>query len=816
MERIVKAHTPLGDEVLLFSALRGTEALSQLFEYEVDMIADSNALDLKGLLGQPLTVEVQTRDGAVRYLNGIVGRGMLVGREGATARSWRYRAIVRPWLWLLTQTKDCKIFQNKSVADILQEVLGEYGFALEFNLTGNYRTWTYCVQYQETDFDFVSRLMEHEGIYYYFKHALGSHTLVLADDIGAHQVLPGYAAIPFFKAERVATPQEEFIDRYQVAQEIAPGSYVTDDYNFTKPRARLQNQRANAGAHEHGDMEIYDWMGGYADMGDADHYSRIRLEALQSERERDHGHATVRALAPGYRFTLSNCPRDDANREYLLVSVTYRLQEPCYASDPTPACYECDFVTQAATLPFRPRKVTPKPRTSGPQTATVVGPAGEEIWTDEYGRIKVQFRWDRYGSMDENSSCWLRVATSWAGSNFGTLYIPRVGQEVVVDFIGGEPDRPIVIGSTYNADQMPPFGLPGAASKSGIVTRSTKGGSPANANSLEFEDAIGAERLALHAEKDMLIEVENNKTNTVGNNQDETIAANHTESIGANATQSVAANLTESVGANKVTTIGANHAHAVGGTSTRTVAGASTEQHRSGHAHKVTGHHEHVVTGDYNETIYGNHNYVLHGDHNYTVHGHRNYDLNGNQVHMLNGNQQQNVIGDYLRAVSGNQDHIVDGSHVHVVHGGHKVTASNADYHTSGVHNIFAGDVFIKAGGGGGGAAAEEKPKSGNATYDNKFGLTATYAVDIVGIVKFSYATSAVSVVPVNLNFRMLHSSFNIKALSFFVFKTDFCVFKRDVNGAKVEGNVMFNQSSAVENVNGGVAVHNRFMNLIF
>ena len=515
---------------------------------------------------------------------------------------------------------------------------------------------------------------------------------------------------------------------------------------------------------------------------------------------------------PGYRFNLTSCPRDDANREYLLVSVTYRLQEPCYASDPTPACYECDFVTQPTSLPFRPRRVTPKPRTNGPQTATVVGPAGEEIWTDEYGRIKVQFRWDRYGNMDENSSCWLRVATSWAGSNFGALYIPRVGQEVVVDFIGGEADRPIVIGSTYNADQMPPFGLPGAASKSGIVSRSTKGGSPANANSLEFEDAIGAERLALHAEKDFLIEVEHDKTNTVGNNQAETIGANHTESIGANATQSVAANLTESVGANKATAISANHVHAVGGTSTRTVAGASTEQHQSGHAHKVTGDHEHVVTGDYNETIYGNHNYVLHGDHNYTVHGHRNYDLHGNQAHRLNGNQEQNVIGDYVRAVSGNQDHIVEGSHVHVVHGGHKVTASNADYHTTGVHNIVGGDVFIKAGGGGGGAAGS----TGGGTYDNKFGITATYAVDVVGMVKFSYASSAVSVIPVNLNFRMLHSSFNIKALSFFVFKTDFCVFKRDVNGAKVEGNVMFNQTSAVATVNGGVAVHNRFMNLIF
>ncbi|WP_368737906.1 type VI secretion system Vgr family protein [Massilia sp. CCM 8734] len=467
---------------------------------------------------------------------------------------------------------------------------------------------------QESDFDFVSRLMEHEGIYYYFKHALGSHTLVLADEIGAHEVLPDYAAIPFFKAERVATPQEEFIDRYHVAQEIAPGSYVTDDFNFTKPRARLQNQRANAASHQHGDMEVYDWMGGYAEMGDSDHYSRIRLEGLQSERERDHGHATVRALAPGYRFNLSNCPRDEAKREYLLVSVTYRLQEPCYASDPTPACYECDFVTQPTSLPFRPRRVTPNPRTNGPQTATVVGPAGEEIWTDEYGRIKVQFRWDCYGTMDENSSCWLRVASSWAGSNFGALYIPRVGQEVIVDFIGGEADRPIV----------------------------------------------------------------------------------------------------------------------------------------------------------------------------------------------------------------------------------HKVTASNADHHTTGIHNIIGGNVFIKAGGGGGGAVAPgpgpgpnpapgpiptptpaptpapAKSSTGGGTYDNKLGMTSTYSVDFVGIFKLTYATSALSVVPLNTNMRIVQVAFLGKALSFFGIKTDFCLYKRDVNGMKVEGNVAYHQVSAVSNESGGVRVNSRFMNLIF
>jgi len=547
MNRIVTAHTPLG-EALRFRAMQGTEALSQLFEFDVELLSDSCALDLKALLGKSLSLEMEVANAGKRFLDGIVARCVLLGREGGTDRQYLYRATVRPWLWLLTRSQDCKIFQNQSVPQILQTVMGEYGFPIEQRLTGSYRQWGYCVQYQETDFAFVSRLMEHEGIYYFFKHEQGQHTLVLCDDIGTHEAFPGYDSVPFFASERVGSDPEECVDIYQVAEEIAPGTYVTDDYNFTKPRASLQNQRSNPASHDHANYEIYDWLGGYSDPGEADHYSRIRIEELQAERERDEGHASARGLAPGYRFSLRNCPRQEANREYLVVSVTYRLREAGYASNTDTAHYDFDFVTQPTSLPFRPRRLTPRPHTNGPQTAVVVGPGGEDVWTDQYGRVKVQFRWDRYGQMNENSSCWVRVASNWAGSGYGGMHVPRIGQEVVVDFIAGEPDRPIIVGCTYNADQMPPFMSP---TQSGFISRSMKG-TPGNANALRFEDEPGAEELWLHAERNQRTTVENEVLVDVG--------AGYTKNIGTSYTKTVAQDNVYEVGnLNKVESLTAFH-----------------------------------------------------------------------------------------------------------------------------------------------------------------------------------------------------------------------------------------------------------------
>jgi type VI secretion system secreted protein VgrG len=514
MARVVKAHTPLGEEQLLFRSMHGNEGLSQLFEFEVDLLSPNTSVDMKAVLGKPLTLEIVTINGAPRYLNGQITRFTMIGREGGSSRYTVYRASVRPWLWYLTRTSDCKIFQNKSVVEILEEVLGEYGFAFEKKLSASYRQWEYCVQYQETDFAFVSRLMEHEGIYYYFKHEKNQHTLVLADDMGAHEPLPEYPKIGYLATDRVSDPGREVIDQWEVTEEIRPGTYVVDDFDFKKPKADLLTTRSQPRGNDHGQYEMYEWLGGYSDAGQGEHYARIRLEEAQAQAELDTGHANVRGMAPGYRFTMQNAPRNEDNREYLIVSVMYSLREGGYATGASPGEYGFHFGVQPTSFPFRAPRVTRAPSTHGPQTATVVGPPGEDIWIDKYGRVKVQFRWDRYGQRNENSSCWVRVSSAWAGSNFGAVNHPRVGQEVIVDFIAGCPDRPIIIGRVYNADQMPPLELPAKATVSGFISRTIKGDGEL-ANHFIIDDDPGCESIKIHAQKDFTLEVENNELHTV-------------------------------------------------------------------------------------------------------------------------------------------------------------------------------------------------------------------------------------------------------------------------------------------------------------
>jgi type VI secretion system secreted protein VgrG len=514
MTRVVRAHTPLDESQLLFRSMRGTEGLSQLFEFEVDLLSPSASLDLKSVLGKPLTLEIQTAGSQPRYLNGQVIRFSMIGREGGTERHTVYRATVRPWLWYLTRSSDNKIFQNKSVVEILEEVFGDYGFAFEKQLSGSYRQWEYCVQYNESDYAFVSRLMELEGIYYWFKHEKNQHTLVLSDDIGAHDPMPGYETIDYFASDRDITEDMEVIREWQPSEEVRSGSYTVDDFNFTTPKGELINVRSQPRGHDNADYEMYEWLGDYPAAGDGEHYAKVRLEESQSLAQRSSGHSTVRGMAPGYKFTMRNSPRSDDNQEYLAVAVSYALREGGYATGSEPGSYDFNFVVQPTALAFRAPRQTPVPRTSGPQTATVVGPEGEEIWTDQYGRVKVQFHWDRYGQRNENSSRFVRVSHIWAGERFGGVFTPRIGQEVIVDFIGGRIDRPVIVGRVYNADQMPPFSLPGEATKSGIVTRSSKGGSEATANAFVFEDKMGAEQILVHAERNLDVEVEGDETHT--------------------------------------------------------------------------------------------------------------------------------------------------------------------------------------------------------------------------------------------------------------------------------------------------------------
>ncbi|WP_343740889.1 type VI secretion system tip protein TssI/VgrG [Delftia tsuruhatensis] len=554
MTRRVTIHTPLGDE-LHFRELRGQENISQLFSLDVEMLSENESIDPKALLGKNATIEIETQGGGRRFIDGIVTR---FGMQGQDHRHYAYKARLSPWLWLATRKSDFRIFQNQTVPDIIEQVLGVYGHPMQKKLTRAYRSWDYCVQYNESDCDFVSRLMEHEGIYYFFEHASGRHTLVLCDDIiASHGALPGGESIPFYPPEKAAAGDQENIHAWQLEQEIKPGRHYIDDYDFKKPRAELSHMRRDPPGHAHDGHETYEWPGGYTEYGDGDAYIRVRLKQGLTGHSRVRGQSCHRALATGYTFSLYNYPRGDQNRQYLITGLSYHLKENPRVSAVAPGAkgsaaedgsfQRYELQAQPTSLAFTPPRTTPKPRTTGPQTAVVVGPAGEEIWTDEYGRIKVQFHWDRLGKKDQNSSCWIRVATNWAGPGFGAISIPRIGHEVVVDFLNGDPDYPIVTGCVYNAANMPPWALPANATQSGIKTRSSKGGAagagmkngPGDANAIRFEDKAGAEQLWLHAQKDQLTEVENDEDKWVGNDRRKTIDRDETSVIHRDRTETV-------------------------------------------------------------------------------------------------------------------------------------------------------------------------------------------------------------------------------------------------------------------------------------
>ncbi|RQS23414.1 type VI secretion system tip protein TssI/VgrG [Burkholderia sp. Bp8998] len=674
MNRVFTLDSPHGDD-LKFHTLDGSDELGRLFEFRIEALADSHSLSLKDMLGKPVTVRIEQQDRSTRYLNGIVARATLAGRRAE--RHYGYELIVRPWLWLATRRSDCRIFQNRTVPDIVQEVLAPYGFPLENKLAESYVPRQYCVQYNETDAAFVSRLMEFEGIYFHFRHAADSHTLLLCDAMSSHVALPGYETIPYIAHDRTAISDEEHIDAWLPAQEVSVGKHQTTDYDYTKPRADLSTQKVDPRGHDHDSFASFEWPGGYRDDAPGAHYSRVRLEEQQAEHERASVETDVRGAAPGYLFTLEHCPRADQNREYLIVRCQYRFQENAYASDQgaEAVVHRTMMIVQPSSLPYRSPRDTPRPRTNGPQTATVVGPPGEEIWTDQYGRVKLQFRWDRYGQSNQDSSCWVRVSSPWAGGGFGGVQIPRVGDEVVVDFLNGDPDEPIVTGRVYNGEKMPPWGLPGSATQSGLLSRSSPGGSAEHANAFRFEDKKGAEQLWMHAERNFDAETEADHTLSVGNNHTHTVGNDETMQVKNNRQRSVGQNETVKIGKNRVAQIGVDETHGVGGNRMRTVGKKETVTIASDREATIGGSHTESVTHGKTETI---------GE---------GKTLNVGQMYQTTSQDMKTLVASAHTEEIGTRTSTIANAHTHTVGGEHTVNVG-ANHTTNVQHQVLvnAGD----------------------------------------------------------------------------------------------------------------------------
>ncbi|HCN3974285.1 TPA: type VI secretion system tip protein VgrG [Escherichia coli] len=544
------------DGMLLFASLGGTETVGELFTYSIKLktpdilnlgyVSPAANLQLKPMVGKDLCVNIELDGGGKRYISGLVTAARVAGHQG---RSVVYELRLEPWLKILTHTSDYKAFQNKNVVEILDEVLDEYPWPVEKRLVENYPTRAWQVQYGETDFDFVQRLMQEWGIYWWFEHSENSHTLVLADAINVHKACADSPLVCYY--QKGLKLDKEFIHTITANESLRSGQWVLNDFDFMKPRSLLKSTVANPRETGLAEYEHYEWPGDYFTKSEGEMLTRIRMEEQRSPGSRVQGSGNIRTLMTGFTFTLENYPTAEVNREYLLVQITLFIQDNAqHSGQEQHFSYSTSFELHPTSEVYRPQRTLSKPHTKGPQSAIVTGPAGQEIWTDKYGRVKVQFGWDRYGKNDENSSCWVRVSYPWAGKGFGGIQIPRIGQEVLVDFKNGDPDLPIIVGRTYNQDTMPPWGLPGAATQSGFYSH-TIGGGPTNANALRFEDKTGGEEIWLHAEKDQRIEVNNNESHWVGNNRLKVIDKTETAIIGEERSLTVQMDDTSLAGQNK-------------------------------------------------------------------------------------------------------------------------------------------------------------------------------------------------------------------------------------------------------------------------
>jgi type VI secretion system secreted protein VgrG len=655
MPRVMEIVTPLGDGVLLFHTMSAREEMSRLFEYHLDLLSAKPDINLDEILGKNVTIKLGLPDDETRHFNGFVTRFAQGGMHG---RYHRYVATVRPWLWFLTRTSDCRIFQEMTVPDIIKAVFADHPSAeLKLELTSNYRKWTYCVQYRETDFNFVSRLMEQEGIAYYFRHTEGHNTLVLTDSTSKHTPAAGCKALSYIDPHDVVREDHEHVSSWDYSREIQPGVYVHDDYDLERPSVELKASKTLPRKYKPSDYEVYDWPGEYVEKPHGEQYAAVRIDELGSQFEIARATTNSRALTVGSLLNLEDHPRPDQNREYLVLGAAYEMTFGDYEALPeqTGSSYKCSFLAMPSGQQFRPQRQTPKPFVQGPQTAVVVGPAGEEIYTDKYGRVKVQFHWDRRGKKDDKSSCWIRVSHPWAGKNWGGISNPRIGQEVIVDFLEGDPDQPIITGRVYNAEQMPPYDLPANQTQSGMKSRSSKGGGPANFNEIRMEDKMGSEQLFIHAEKNQDIEVENDETHWVGRDRKKTIdrdettlvKRDRTETVDRDETITVHGQRTEVVDKDETITIHMNRTETVDLDEKVKILGNRSMSVSKSEDLMVTLQRTHVV--GVNETI------GVGGAQEVTVGAAQAITVGGAQMTTVGVNQSTNVGGSRSVSVGGNQ-----------------------------------------------------------------------------------------------------------------------------------------------------------------
>ena len=678
--------SPLPAQDLLFESMRVSSGLSTLDDMQLNVLSPRHDLKPQALLGKPVCVSVALRGNEKRHFHGYVTQ---FGMGRPQGRLHGYQARVRPWLWFLSRTSDCRIFQDRTVPEIVKEVFADHGIAnFDFQLFRSYRKRVYCVQYRESDYQFVARLLENEGIYWYFKHGSGSHKLVLVDATGAHDAASGCASLDYHEQPDEVPPDTDYVSHWRFTQGVESGKVVLTSYDFERPSTSLQADAKKQRAYDLSNAEQFDFDGDYVQRDDGVQYAGNRLDEVQSGFDQASGVSNAQALEVGRIFKLARHPRPEQNAEYLVTSHTMHATLDAYESGQSAGTtWHGEFSAMPSAQQFRPSRRTARPRVQGPQTAIVTGPSGAEIDTDKYGRVHVQFHWDRQGKRDDKSSCWVRVSQPWAGKNFGAVHIPRVGQEVIVDFLEGDPDQPIITGRVHNAEQMPPWDLPANATQSGILTRSSPGGGYGNANAIRFEDKAGSEQVWIHAEKNQDIEVEKDETHWVGHDRTKTIDHDETTHVKHDRTETVDNNETITVHANRTETVDKEETIAIHGGRTETVDkderitihGGRTEQVDKDESISIDGSRTETVAKDETITINGGRTETVAKDERITINGGRTETVAKDESIAVNGGRTETVAKDEGVTINGGRTVSVAKDESLNVTGGRTVKIGKAD-----------------------------------------------------------------------------------------------------------------------------------------
>ena len=651
---------PLPDGALLLESFHGKETLGTPYRYNLTLLSADHDIPVDKVLGQSLTVHIRLDTGDTRFFNGIV---TYFGKLGLSMNHTRYVAVLNPKLALFDYARDCRIFFGQDAKALATDVLAQRGFTdvESGSLKGAYRKREYCVQYRETDFNFIQRLLEEDGIYYFFKHENDKHTLVLGDSATAHAKSPGYESVNYLPKERKEIRDEEHFWSLSVAGSLYAGKFtVVRGYDYGKPRpsATLVETKPSQAPQPGADFEDYDYPGGLSEKPDAEAEAAVRLEGDHVGNTLIEVEGNTMGLGVGNLVTLKKpaflggdfnpfWDEADFQKEYLIVSATYSISINQYETGDVAESdepFKARYSLLDSQSPFRPKRTATKPRIEGPQTALVVGPAGDEIYTDKFGRVKVQFDWDRLGKHDEKASCWVRVAQVWAGKQWGAMHVPRIGHEVMVEFLDGDPDRPIVTGRVYNADNMPPYDLPANKTQSGIKSRSSKGGSASNFNELRFEDLKGKEEVYLQAEKDMNILVKNDETRFVGHDR--------VKQVGHDETSTIKGNRTEEVSKDEEIAIHGNRTETVDKDESITISGARTESVGKDESISIGGGRSEAVGKSESISIGGSRTETVGKSESITIGGARQVNVSKADELTVGGGRKQSITGDDQVTVS--------------------------------------------------------------------------------------------------------------------------------------------------------------------